>query len=146
MTSSIQIVQRPPTPQEYRALCVAVGWEQAINFEAAPASLARSLYHVVAADGERVVGMGRIVGDGAIYFYIQDVAVHPEYQHRGIGHMILTDLMAYLRRHAPAKAFLGLFAAGGTHSFYRRYGFEQYEQLVGLFRVTPIEAFSVQAK
>ena len=54
-----------------------------------------------------VVGMGRIVGDGAIYFYIQDVAVKPEHQGRGVGRQIMEHLLAYLQAQAPPKAFSG---------------------------------------
>lgn len=140
MEPSVHIIARAPTLDEYRELCTAVGWERAINSEAAPQSLDRSLHHVVATVDGRVIGMGRIVGDGAIYFYLQDIAVHPDYQRRGIGHLILGHLMAYLEAHAPAKAFIGLFAAQGTQSFYRRHGFGQYEQLVGMFCVAPVQA------
>lgn len=29
--------------------------------------------------------MGRVVGDGAFFFYVQDVAVHPQHRRRGLG-------------------------------------------------------------
>ena len=107
-----RIEARPPTPEEYRRLCTAVGWEPVINFDAAEASLERSLFCCVALDGDEAVGMGRVVGDGAIYFYVQDVAV------------------------APPQAFVGLFAAAGTEPFYRRFGFEAHAGLTGMFQTT----------
>lgn len=137
--NNYQILERAPTLEEYRGLCAAVGWERAINFDAAPASLDRSLFHALAVHDNIVVGMGRIVGDGAIYFYIQDVAVHPAHQGRGVGRLIMARLMECIKNHAPDKAFIGLFAAEGTQSLYRSFGFAQYEQLTGMFRVTPVE-------
>ncbi len=60
--------------------------------------------------------MGRVVGDGAVYFYIQDIVVHPEHQGKGIGENIMSALMTYLQENAPDKAFIGLFASKGKRS------------------------------
>lgn len=128
---------RAPTFDEYHEVCRAVGWEQVINFEAARISLAASIHSVVALDGKRVVGMGRIVGDGAVYFYVQDVAVHPEHQGRGLGARILGELVEWARANAPEQAFVGLFAVAGTERFYRRFGFEAHAGMTGMFQVTP---------
>jgi len=57
------------------------------------ASLAHSVYGVVVVHADQVIGMGRIVGDGFMYFYIQDVAVLPEFQ--GYG-MILNKMSSKL--------------------------------------------------
>jgi len=85
----------------------------------------------------RAVGMGRVVGDGAIYFYSQDMAVHPERQRRGLGTRIVQQVQ-YLAQQAPDKAFVGLFAAEGTLGFYEQFGFMQHPALTGMFRVTPV--------
>lgn len=138
MTDIYQLVERAPTLGEYRDLCVAVGWGAVINFDAAPVSLRHSLYHVVALHDGAIVGMGRIVGDGAIYFYLQDIAVRPEHQRRGLGTRIMDQLVAYLRAHAPEQAFIGLFAAADAMPLYARYGFAAHPALTGMFRVAPI--------
>ncbi len=139
MTDAYDLVERAPTLSEYRQICTAVGWDTLINFAAAAASLGNSLYHVVALYEHAIVGMARIVGDGAMYFYIQDVAVLPAHQGHGVGGLLMEHVVAYLRSHAPAQAFVGLFAAEGTHPLYERYGFRVYPALMGMFRVTPIE-------
>ena len=130
------LVERLPTVEEYRSLCTAVGWQEVMNFAVADAALANSIYGVVAMSGEHVVGMGRIVGDGAIYYYIQDIAVHPDYQHNGIGKSILDRIFSFLLSHAPERAFIGLFAAEGTVPFYERYGLKDYAPaMTGMFTV-----------
>ena len=129
---------RAPTLEEYRAICEDVGWEWAINYDAAAASLRASLHAVVALDGDTVVGMGRVVGDGAIYFYVQDVAVLREHQGNGLGGMIVGALVDWLLANAPDQAFLGLFAAAGTEPFYRRFGFEAQPGTTGMFQVAPL--------
>ena len=133
-----RIEERPPTPEEYGRICREVGWAGSINFDAAPDSLARSLHCCVVVHGGEAVGMGRIVGDGAIYFYVQDVAVVPAHQGRRLGALILGELLDWVRANAPEKAFVGLFAATGSEPFYRRFGFESHTELTGMFRVTPI--------
>ena len=133
-----RIEARAPTPAEYGSLCAAVGWDEAINFDVAPLSLQRSLFAVTAVatgDDTWAIGMGRIVGDGAIYFYIQDIVVRPEWQGLGVGRAIMDTLMAWLRDHAPERAFVGLFAAAGREGFYAHYGFLRHPSLTGMFCV-----------
>jgi GNAT superfamily N-acetyltransferase len=136
--SEILIVDRAPTIGEYRALCTAVGWATILNFEAVPAALATSLTACVALADDRVVGMARLVGDGSIYFYVQDVAVLPTHQGSGVGALLLRRLLTWLAANAPERAFVGLFAASGTEAFYRREGFAAHDGLVGMFRLTPV--------
>ena len=85
------------------------------------------------------IGMGRVVGDGAIFFYLQDIAVVPEHQGCGVGARIVDRLIAYLSSAAPERAFVGLFAAAGKQPFYERYGFRAHSALTGMFQVAPIE-------
>jgi len=85
-----QIHSRTPTRDEYKRLCEAVGWGTVMNFDAATEALPRSLFAVVAVADGKAVGMGRIVGDGAIFFYVQDIAVLPQWQGRGVGKAILS--------------------------------------------------------
>lgn len=128
----VKIERRLPTPEEHRRLAVSVGWEHAFNWANLPASLERSLFGVVAVDSDEVVGMGRLVGDGVMYFYIQDVAVAPSHQRLGIGQQILDALLEHVREHTPA--FVGLFATGEGREWYGRNGFDAGD-MTGMFRV-----------
>ena len=125
-----------PTLEEYKYLCNSVGWTDYMNFEVAEDSLKNSIYCVTVKENKQIIGMGRIVGDGAIYFYIQDIVVHPNYQKNGIGHEIMNHLVTYLQINAPDKAFVGLFASEGKESFYERYDFKDYSpNMTGMFTV-----------
>ena len=130
--SPVRIERRLPTPEEHRRLAISVGWENDFHWPSLSASLDRSLFGVVALDGDEVVGMGRLVGDGEMYFYIQDVAVEPSHQHLGIGQQILDALVDHVREHAPA--FVGLFATNVARAWYERNGFTAHD-MTGLFRV-----------
>ena len=137
MQLDFNIVERLPTLEEYYHLCKSVGWEEVINFEVAQKAIAHSTYGIVVKSEGSTIGMGRIVGDGAIFFYIQDIAVDPDYQGKGVGKAIMNHLMEWTRNHAPPQAFVALFAAQGTIPFYQQHGFDQHEGLTGIFQVMP---------
>ena len=88
-------------------------------------ALSAGLYSVLAKHDERPVGMGRLVGDGSMYWYIQDLFIDPAYQGRGIGKAI----MEYLNRHIESASMpnttttVGLFSAIGKGGFYEKLGF-----------------------
>jgi GNAT superfamily N-acetyltransferase len=126
---------RMPTAAEHRQLAVSVGWGDAFWWEAMSASLAGSTCGVVAHhDSGALVGMGRVVGDGAFYFYIQDVVVHPDHQARGLGRSVVERLVDRIREVAPGHCFVGLFATPAAEGLYRSLGWEAQEML-GMWRV-----------
>ena len=122
--TEIAIVERAPTVSEYLDLVASVGWAPFVTPETAETALANTLFAVVAEREGAPVGMGRIIGDGALFFYVQDVLVTPELQGTGLGDAIVRSLMSWLDRAAPERAFVGLFSAEGKVPFYERYGFE----------------------
>ena len=87
MNSDIEIQDRTPTLTEYLNITDEVGWSNYVGPETAAVALANSLFCVVAIRDSRWVGIARIVGDRAISFYVQDVAVLPDFQdHRAAGY------------------------------------------------------------
>ena len=117
-----QIIEKLPTPEEYNQLRQSVGWgiyERAVIEKALP----NSLYCVCAVKDGEIIGMARIIGDGGIAYYIQDVIIKPEYQRQGIGTLLMDKIMEYLRIHANNNSVIGLMAAKGKEPFYTSYGF-----------------------
>lgn len=133
-----EIIERNPTVEEFHQLCVSVGWEEMMNFKVIQQSLEHSLYSVVVLFESKIIGMSRIIGDGYVYFYLQDIVVLPEFQKMGIGTMIMDNLMSYLKGNAPDQAFIGLFSSNEGMKLYEKYDFKQYPSLTGMFRVAPI--------
>jgi ribosomal protein S18 acetylase RimI-like enzyme len=92
--------------------------------EAARIGLPNSFHGVHITFNGDVVGMGRIIGDGACCFQLCDIAVDPAHQGRGLGKRIVCALMAYLRLHAPAGAYVSLIADGDACFLYAQFGFK----------------------
>ena len=76
------------TPETFLTLYSSVGWEppDAAQVETAPRHTPASF---LACDGEKPVGMVRLIGDGGMSFYIKDFAVLPEVQSKGVGRQLL---------------------------------------------------------
>jgi len=120
---NLKISLKNPTVEEYNELRRLAGWP---TFAAHQASigLSNSMFSVIVhTDGNQIMGMGRIVGDGAIYFHIQDVIVRPGFQRLGIGRMIMEELMRFIEQHSGKNANIGLMCSKGREAFYRQFGF-----------------------
>ena len=67
--------------------------------------------------------MGRIIGDGALYFFVEDIVVRPAYQGQQVGKTIVDMLLAKIAPMQSKVSCTGLFAAKGKEGFYSRFGF-----------------------
>ncbi|PVH99945.1 acyl-CoA N-acyltransferase [Periconia macrospinosa] len=112
--------------------------------ESVPRSLANSWHMLVAyerkhmvdgqpAPGQNPAGMGRLVGDGAMFLIMCDIAVHPDHQRKGIGKRISQMLVDYVDAHAP-HAYVSLVADPMGQALYPKFGFEDVKPAVGMFR------------
>lgn len=109
---------------DYCRLRESVGW---LNFsrEQTEKALRNCLYSIVAEDDGKVVGMGRMTGDG-LYYLIFDIVVQPDHQNMGIGSAIIDMLIDYVDRETPAggRSSIQLSAEKGKESFYQKRGFK----------------------
>ena len=95
--SGDDVVVRAELPETAEALDLydAVGWSA---YTQEPETLERALTgsrHVVTARraGE-LLGLARVIGDGATIAYLQDVLVRPGAQRRGIGRRLVEEVFA----------------------------------------------------
>lgn len=120
--STTLVTHCAPNVQEFAALRSSAGW----NNPALPTlqqSLDSTLFWVLAYSQAQLVGCGRVIGDGAMYFYIQDVIVLPEFQQLKIGTSLMNAINAFIQEHCPQGSTVGLLAAQGKESFYEKFGF-----------------------
>jgi GNAT superfamily N-acetyltransferase len=112
-----------PEPVAFVRLFSTTGWDPQgrLTVAAAAEALAPTWYAVSAYAGDRLVGTGRIIGDGVLHALLVDVIVDPAYRHLGLGSVIVERLVAECRRHRIVD--VQLFCAQGVRPFYARLGF-----------------------
>ena len=101
----------------------AVGWT---NYTNQPQMLAQALSHSLATylarDGEEVVGLVRLIGDGFSSVFVQDLIVLPTYQRQGIGSTLMKQALADYKD--AYQIPLATEESEKTLGFYRSLGFE----------------------
>jgi len=76
----------------------------------------------------RVVGMGRLVGDGALFVQVVDIAVLPAHQKRGLGKLVVGELVRWIGENVPKTCYVSLMADGEAKRLYALYGFVETAQ------------------
>jgi ribosomal protein S18 acetylase RimI-like enzyme len=92
--------------------------------QAAKIGLKNSLYTVMIENHERVLAMGRVIGDGGTACQLVDICVHPGYQKQGLGKEIMSHLMKYIERELPETCYISLIADGDARYLYEKFGFK----------------------
>jgi len=80
-------------------------------------------------DEKKLIGAGRALADGVDCSYICDVAIHPDYQDKGLGSKIISKLIEGSKGH---KKIL-LYAVPGKEEFYARFGFKKMKTAMAIF-------------
>ncbi|MEJ2762945.1 GNAT family N-acetyltransferase [Photobacterium sp. MCCC 1A19761] len=117
---TLNIVEQLPSAEMFCALRVKAGLS-AKSLQAATIGLPNSLYGVSIYDGEALVAMGRVVGDGACNFEVVDVAVDPHYQGQGLGRQIMMHIDGYLASVALEGSYVSMIADEPV--FYEKLGY-----------------------
>lgn len=112
-----------PTASDYLRLRIVTGLSPK-SAEGAAKGLPNTVVGVVVRHGDDVVGMGRVIGDGGLFFQIVDIAVQPDHQGRSLGKAIVARLVERLRADAPDGAYVSLIADGEANRLYAQFGFE----------------------
>ena len=101
----------------------AVGWA---NYTNQPQMLSQALSHslaiYLARDGEEVVGIVRLIGDGFSSVFVQDLIVLPTYQRQGIGSTLMKQALSDYKDTYQIQ--LATEESEKTLGFYRSLGFE----------------------
>jgi ribosomal protein S18 acetylase RimI-like enzyme len=122
--SQISVTEMNIPPEIYRRLREQAGLSPKTE-EAAEKGLANSLNSILVKDGDKPIGMGRVIGDGGCHCQVVDICVLPEYQGRGIGKMIMEKVMGFINIELPESCYISLIADGDAHHLYEQFGFKE---------------------
>lgn len=109
-------------------LYTQVGWTAYTeNMTALEWGYKNSLLVLAAYENEELLGIVRVVGDGATIILVQDILVYPQKQRQGIGTSLLK---AVLERYADVRQIqLVTDNTPKTVAFYQSLGFVELEKL-----------------
>ena len=120
----ISIKENVNSIEVFNYLYDAVGWGS-YDEKVSEKALANTMYSVSVYDDDKIIGYGRIIGDGICFLYIHDVMVIPKYQNKKIGSQIMNKLLEKVNQikieNPYVRVYLG--ASKGKEKFYERFGF-----------------------
>ena len=116
------------TAEEFIFLWEAV-WGDGPSLEQTELAMKHTLFRVSIYDKDKIIAMARMIGDMGLNYYIKDVVVKPEYQKKGIGKMLINELMKYIGGNGVKNTniFVELCAMPDKISFYEQFGFDANE-------------------
>lgn len=128
--------EKIPETDEYNALRVNSGKGHAISDENAYKALHNSLYLVSVYDEDRLIGLGRVIGDGGVTYTVTDIMVDKQYQLHGVGDEIMNHIEAYLDSVTDEDSFIMLIARIPSDHLYMKHGFKYLQEgyRVGMLR------------
>jgi len=86
-----------------------------------------SLLVLGAYEQDELLGIIRVVGDGATIIFIQDILDFPQYQRKGIGSALLRAILD--RYSHVCQIELATDNTPNTIAFYKSMGFSEYSEL-----------------
>lgn len=101
-------------------------WGQGPSLEQTRLAMEHTLFRISVFDGDKIVAMARMHGDMGLDYYIKDVIVRPEYQGKGIGRMLINELLKFINDNGinGTNVFVELCAKPDKIPFYAKFGFD----------------------
>lgn len=125
LPSTVKIVNRKPTVEEYQYLAKSVGWHLYTGNETVQKLLIAPVFGVVAEDNSsnKTIGCALLLSDHASFYYVKDMIVHPDWQGKKIGAALMRELNAWLESNAANNALVALITGENLSPFYQQFGF-----------------------
>ena len=100
-------------------------WGDGPSLEQTRLAMEHTLFRVSIYDGNEIVAMARMIGDMGLDYYIKDVVVKPEYQGKGIGRLLINELLKFIKENGIKNTdiFVELCAMPDKIPFYEKFGF-----------------------
>ena len=119
---NLTIKYKFPTNEEFNELFSSVDWGTR-DSEKINKHREMSCFSVCAYYNDKIVGMARVVGDGS-YYTVYDVVVKQEYHGKGIGKILMSEIVNWYKSIEDDDTYLYLGASFGKEGFYEKFGFK----------------------
>lgn len=123
MVNEVTVRVETPTPEQHQALRVKAGMPRRSD-RSTVKGLQNTLFGICLYLDDKIVGMGRVVGDGGMVFHLVDIVVDPECQGLGLGKLLMEHLMEWILQEADETAIISLIADIPADGLYRQFGFD----------------------
>jgi GNAT superfamily N-acetyltransferase len=81
---------------------LSVGWGNNQNRSQTDKILSAPVYSAIAEDRNgHAIGCALLLSDEASFYYVKDLMVHPEWQHKQVGSMLMKKLTEWLDANVP---------------------------------------------
>lgn len=109
------------TQDQVQELFLSVGWISGQYPQRVYKALMHSETVITAWDGDRLVGLARLIDDSELVAYMHYVVVHPDYH----GHGIAGEMMRLVKEKYKSYLYIELMPEERKNAaFYQRHGFE----------------------
>ncbi|MBF4692095.1 GNAT family N-acetyltransferase [Fusibacter ferrireducens] len=123
-----------PRAEDYVSLRLRSGMGDK-DLERSRMALTNSLFTVSLYDEEKLIGFGRIVGDGGITYVVSDIMVDEHYRRRGFADQIMHEIDCYFEKNTFEDSYICLIANKPADVLYHKYKFEYLpSQRCGMLR------------
>lgn len=131
---NIQVVYGAPSAEDYVSLRLSSGMGNK-DLKRSEIALKNSLFIVALYDEEKLIGFGRVVGDGGITYVVSDIMVDKDYQRRGLAEQIMKAIDGYFEENAHEDSYICLIANHPADLLYNKHKFEYLpENKYGMLR------------
>jgi len=122
-TRKIEYKEQLPDLDNYWDLFNTTSWNDKYKFNKSDIgnAIENSWYVISVYNENKLIGFGRVISDGIHHALIVDMIIHPEYQSKGIGGLLLEKLLKKCKSHNIRD--IQLFSAKDKYKFYEKYNF-----------------------
>lgn len=119
----VKLLYEKPKAEDYVSLRLRSGMGNK-DLERSRKAIENSLFTVSVYDKEKLIGFGRIVGDGGITYVVSDIMVDENYRRRGFADQIMKALNNYFEENSFEDSYICLIANYPADLLYHKYEFE----------------------
>ena len=126
--NNLKIKHNELTAEEFISLWESV-WDGAPSLEQTQLAMQNTIFRVSIYDGDKAVAMARMIGDMGMCYYIKDVVVRPEYQGKGLGKKLISELLKFINDNGKkdTQTFVEQATVPYKMTLYEKLGFSANE-------------------